>query len=178
MNLRAGFLAAGLAVSGWQAAVAQQSIGCDALVRAAQAGLEDRLRLDDEQIQPPMSVRSLTCMTAFFNGTLFDVIEDWEGALIGMLTDLVINAVCSLAREAWDATIGQFQCGIVIQAFTLGFGGSLRGGNFCGTITIGGDGPAIFGASLMGGADHTPYIGVSPVPPTGYQLFLPDEAIY
>lgn len=179
MMLRAGVLAAGLAIGGWNVAYAQQSsAGCDALVRAAQSGMEERIRADDEQIAVPMSVRELVCLTAFFNGNLFDVIEDFAGALFGMLTAAVVNAICSLAREAWDATLGQIQCGIVVQGFTIGFGGSLRGGSFCPTIVVGGNGPAIFGASLMAGADNTPYVGVSPTPPTGYQLFLPDEAAY
>lgn len=177
---RVGVAAAALALAGWQGAAWAQSAsaGCDALVRAAQAGMEERIRADDEQIPPPMSVRELTCMSAFFNGTFFDVLEDFEGALVGMLTEAVVNAVCALAREAWDATIGNIQCGITVQGFNIGFGGSLRGGTFCPTVTLGGDGPAIFGASLMAGADNTPYVGVSPVPPTGYQLFLPDEAAY
>ena len=168
-----------LAMAGWHGAWAQNaSAGCDALVAAAQAGMEERIRADDDQIPPPMSVRELTCMSAFFNGNIFNVVEDFMGALVGMLTDAVVNAVCGLAREAWDATIGQIQCGIVVQGFNIGFGGSLRGGTFCPTITLGGDGPAIFGASLMAGANNAPYVGVSPVPPTGYQLFLPDEAAY
>lgn len=179
MTFRAGLVAAGLAVVGWQGAWAQSgSAGCDALVRAAQAGMEQRIQADDEQIPPPLSVRWLTCMSLFFNGIGFDVIEDFMGALVGMLTEAAVNAVCNLAREAWDATVGQIQCGITVQGFNIGFGGSLRGGTFCPTVTLGGNGPVVFGASIMAGADNTPYVGVATAPPTGYALFLPDEAAY
>ena len=136
-------------------------------MRAAAAGMEARIAADDAQIQAPVSVRELTCMSFFFDGDVFNVLTDFGGYLVGMLTEAAFREACNLARQAWDATIGNIQCGIVLQGFSIGFGGSLRGGTFCPTVVLGGNGPAVWGASVMAGAVNTPYVTVSPAAPTG-----------
>lgn len=155
-------------------ALAQASPGCEDLTRAAAAGMELRIAADDEQIQPPVSVRDLTCMDFFFNGDIFNVMTDFEGALVGMLTSAAMSAACNLAREAWNATLGNIQCGITLQGFNIGFGGSLGGGNFCPVLALGGGGATLGSATLSAGARSAPYTPVSPMAPTGYPVTLPN----
>lgn len=154
-------------------ALAQSSPGCDDLQRAAAAGMEMRIAADDAQIAPPMSVRELTCMSFFFDGDIFNVVTDFGGYLVGMLTEAAFREACNLARQAWDATLGNIQCGITLQGLGIGFGGSLGGGNFCPVVSLGGNGPTIASATLSAGARYEPYIGVSPMAPTGYPVTLP-----
>lgn len=156
-----------------QVAFAQASPGCEDLARAAAAGMEARVAADDEQIAPPMPVRELTCMDFFFDGDIFNVLTDFEGALAGMLTSAAFRAACDLARQAWDATLGNIQCGITLQGFNIGFGGSLGGGTFCPAVALGGNGPVLASATLAAGARSAPYAGIVPMSPTGYPLVTP-----
>lgn len=151
----------------------QASPGCEDIARAAAAGMEARIAADDEQIAPPHSVRELTCMDFFFDGNIFNVLTDFEGALVGMLTSAAFRAACDLARQAWDATLGNVQCGIALQGFNIGFGGSLGGGTFCPVVALGGNGPVLSSATLSAGARYAPYVPIAPMAPTGYPVVLP-----
>lgn len=174
MKARAWTLAAAAVVLPVQMAMAQTSAGCDLLQTSAQEGMSLRVAADDDQIPMPQSVRNLTCMNFFFNGTLFNVLTDWRGALVGMLTQAAFQAVCGLAQSAWDSTLGRVQCGITLAGINLGFGGSLGGGSFCPNIVIGGGGPRLASASLGAGARNAAYFGHGmPVGPTGYPMGIP-----
>ena len=174
MRAKAWTLAAAAVVLPVQMAAAQSNIGCEMIQRSAQEGMALRVAADDEQIAMPQSVMQLTCMDFFYNGNIFNVLIDFEGALIGFLTQAAFQAACGLARQAWDATIGQIQCGITITGMSIGFGGSLAGGSFCPNVVIGGNGPVLAGASLQAGAVNNPYFGYAPEPmPTGYPLGIP-----
>lgn len=72
------------------AALAQWSPGCEDIQRAAAAGMEMRIAADDAQIAPPMSVGELTCMSFFFDGDIFNVVTDFGGYLVGMLTEMAV----------------------------------------------------------------------------------------
>ncbi|MBN9563411.1 MAG: hypothetical protein J0H14_22200, partial [Alphaproteobacteria bacterium] len=62
------------------AALAQQtttgSVGCTAIVQAAANGTTARIAADNQTIQRPASVTTLSCLNNFFNGTGLNLVTN------------------------------------------------------------------------------------------------------
>ena len=143
------------------------SVGCAALAQAAANGLAARVNADNNSINPPPSVTSMTCLDNFFNGVGLNLITNLLDPTT--LLQAVEGAICGAVRSAWNATIGQIQCGLTLTGFNLGFGG-LGGGLSCPRLTFGGGGPPIATIGLGLNANGGLYINGAGMPPSGYIL--------
>lgn len=164
-RLIAAAVAIGLA--GAPAASAQvangASQGCAALAQAGVDAATAQIAAEDQTIQPPQSVRGLTCLDGFFNGTGLDVLVNFANP--GNLLGAIRGQLCAAVTNAWRSTLGNTQCGLTVSGFDLGFGG-LGGGNFCPRLNIGGRGSQLanFGVGT-GGAQSGFYVnGVQQLP--------------
>ena len=141
---------------------------CTTLAQAAAAGLAARLAADDQTIQAPQDITTLSCLDGFFNGVGLNVITNLldPTALLGS----VEGKVCAAAQNVWQSYTSGAQCGVTVSGFNVGFGG-LGGGTFCPKLTFGGGGPTIgsVGAGLGNGQGGLSLTGTG-VPPTGYTL--------
>lgn len=140
------------------------SQGCAALAQAGVDAATAQIAVEDQTIQAPQSVRNLTCLDGFFNGTGLDVLVNL--ANFGNLVGALRGQLCAAATNAWRSTLGGAQCGLSISGFNLGFGG-LGGGNFCPRLNIGGNGSQL--ANIGMGAGQTGFYvnGVQQLP-SGY----------
>jgi hypothetical protein len=148
------------------------STGCAAITQAAVNGLNARVQADDDNINPPQSVTSLTCLDNFFNGVGLNLITNLLDP--AKLLAAVEGQICNLVQQSWNSLLGQAQCGLTITGFNLGFGG-LGGGLSCPRLSFGGGGPAIatIGLGLGAGSSGSGlYINGTGTAPTGY--FLPN----
>lgn len=145
------------------------SAGCTALTQAAAIGASNRVTADNQTIQQPQSVSSLTCLNGIFGATGLNLITDLFDPQT-LLTQ-VQNQICQAIRQTWSSYTSGAGCGIALTGFNLGIGG-LGGGVSCPRLTFGGGGPplASFGAGLGGGGGTGLYINGNGQPPTGYAL--------
>lgn len=169
-SLIAAIAAIGLA--GAPAAVSAQvangaSQGCAALAQAGVDAATAQIAAEDQTIQPPQSVRGLTCLDGFFNGTGLDVLVNF--ANFGNLVGAIQGQLCAAVTNAWRSTLGNAQCGLTVSGFDLGFNGSLGGGSFCPRLNIGGRGSQLanFGVGT-GGAQSGFYVNGVQQLPSGY----------
>ncbi len=171
-----GILARGLvvllpamAVAGPAAAqgTATGSVGCAAVTQAAINGQTSRIGADDTTINPPQSVKNLTCLDNFFNGVGLNLVTNLLNP--GNLLQAVEGQICSLAKQEWSSLLGSAQCGLTITGFNLGFGG-IGGGLSCPKLSFGGGGPPIGSVGLGVGSVNgsSLYINGNGLPPTGY----------
>lgn len=143
------------------AVYAAQSEGCTALLQAGADATSGRIRMEDSIIKQPISVRNLTCLGDLFgNGlNILTSLTD-PSALLGNLA----NQFCAAVRDAWNAEISSVtSCGLTVTGLNFGLG-NLGGGNFCGTLTIGGGGAPLTTLGIGGGT----YIPSYQQRPTGY----------
>lgn len=145
------------------------SVGCSAIVQAAANGQTARIGADNQTIQPPQSVTTLSCLNNFFNGTGLNLVTN----LLNPQTLLqnVEGQICNAVRSAWNSFLsGASQCGITLTGINFGFGG-LGGGLSCPRITFGGGGPPI---GMIGIGTGTPgsglYLHGTITAPPGYTL--------
>ena len=70
-TIRSGVLIAMTAIGGsaWGQTATTGSVGCSAVTQAAANGMTARIQADDNSINPPQSVTSLSCLDNFFSGT-------------------------------------------------------------------------------------------------------------
>ena len=159
-------LAGAPAVTPAQAASNGASQGCTALAQAGVDAATAQIAAEDQTIQAPQSVRSLTCLDSFFNGTGLDLLVNLTNfsSLIGSLE----GQLCAAVTNAWRSTLGSAQCGLTVSGFNLGFGG-LGGGSFCPRLNIGGDGSQLanLGVGYGGGQTGFTVNGVQQLP-SGY----------
>lgn len=150
------------------------SAGCAEISQAAAAGLAGRIEADDQTIQAPESVSSMTCLDGFFNGLGLNVsMSDLDPqAMLTSVAQKALMGVCMAAKEAWNQWTGSIQCGLSLSSWNLGFGG-LGGGTFCPRLSFGGGGPSIGSASLLSGANNGLYVDGRPAVPVGYPLTRP-----
>ena len=143
------------------------SAGCTAITQAAANGLTARINADNQSINPPRSVTTMTCLDNFFNGIGLNVITNLLNPQL--LLQAVEYQICNAVQSVWNSTIGQVQCGLTLTGFNLGFGG-LGGGLSCPRLSFGGGGAPL--GSLGFGFGNYPglYINGSGLPPTGYNL--------
>jgi len=142
------------------------SQGCAALAQAGVDAATAQIVTEDQTIQPPQSVRGLTCLDGFFNGTGLDVLVNF--ANFGNLVGAIQGQLCAAVNNAWRSTLGNAQCGLSVSGFDLGFGG-LGGGSFCPRLNIGGNGSQLanFGVGT-GGAQTGFYLNGVQQLPSGY----------
>ena len=168
-RLIAAVLATGLA--GMPAAAFAQvangaSQGCAALAQAGVDAATAQIAAEDQTIQPPQSVRGLTCLDGFFNGTGLDVLVNFANP--GNLIGAIQGQLCAAVTNAWRSTLGAVQCGLSVSGFDLGFP-NLGGGSFCPRLNIGGNGSQLanFGVGTGGGQTGFYVNGMQQLP-SGY----------
>jgi hypothetical protein len=88
------------------------SVGCAAITQAAANGLTARVGADDQSINPPMSVTSLTCLNNFFNGAGLNVVTNLLNP--ANLLNAVEMQICNLVKNEWNSLIGSAQCGLTL----------------------------------------------------------------
>lgn len=146
------------------------SVGCTTLVQAAANGMTARMAADQNTIQQPKSVTSLTCLNNFFNGIGLNLVTNLLNP--GTLLQAVEGQICNAVQSTWNSWLGQVQCGLTVTGFNLGFGG-LGGGLSCPKLSFGGGGPPI-GTIGLGVGTHGSgsglYINGNGMAPTGYTL--------
>ncbi len=151
-------------------AAATGSANCSTLVQAAANGLNARVAADDQNIRPPQSVKSLTCLDNFFNGVGLNVIANLLDP--ASLLTAVEGQICSLVTSTWNQMLGTAQCGLTVTGFNLGFfgAGGLGGGSLCPTLSFGGGGPPIGTLGVGANGSGSATLNGTPVAPTGYAL--------
>ena len=144
------------------------SVGCSAITQAAANGMTARIEADDNSINPPQSVTTLSCLDNFFNGVGLNLVTNLLDPTA--LLQEVEGQICSALKQEWNSLLGSAQCGLTITGFNLGFGG-LGGGLSCPKLNFGGGGPPIATIGIgAGGAGSGLYINGSGMLPTGYSL--------
>jgi hypothetical protein len=141
------------------------SVGCTAITQAAANGITARVGADDQSINPPLSVTSMTCLSNFFNGTGLNVITNLLNPQ--NLLNAVQMQICNLVKNEWNSLIGNAQCGLTLTGFNFGFGG-LGGGLSCPKLSFGGGGPPISSIGLGVGSGSGLYIRGQGMAPSGY----------
>jgi hypothetical protein len=117
------------------------SVGCSAITQAAANGMTARIQADDNSINPPQSVTSLSCLDNFFNGTGLNLVTNLLNPT--NLLQAVEGQICNAVKQEWNSLVGSAQCGLTITGFNLGFGGGLHAG-----------GQLFQGPGRGAGADH------------------------
>ena len=146
------------------------SVGCATLVQAAANGMTARMAADQNTIQQPKSVTSLSCLGNFFNGVGLNLVTNLLNP--GSLLQAVEGQICIAVQSTWNSWLGQVQCGLTVTGFNLGFGG-LGGGLSCPKLTFGGGGPPISTIGLgvgTNGSGSGLYINGNGMAPTGYPM--------
>jgi hypothetical protein len=143
-------LAALLATAVPYASSAQTTTGsaaCSSLYQTAANAVSARIAADDQNIAPPQTIKSLTCLDNFFKGVGLNVI-----------TNLL------------DPTQLNKQCGITLTGFNLGTFNGLGGGLSCPKLSFGGGGPPI--GYIGVGTNNSGRLSVTGTgrAPTGYNL--------
>jgi len=157
-----------LSISAWGQTTTTGSVGCSAITQAAANGMTARIQADDNTINPPKSVTSLSCLDNFFNGTGLNLVTNLLNPTT--LLQAVEGQICNALQREWSSLLGSAQCGLTITGFDLGFGG-LGGGLSCPRLTFGGGGPPIATIGIgSGGSGSGLYISGSGMLPTGYSL--------
>jgi hypothetical protein len=141
------------------------SVGCTAITQAAANGLTARVGADDQSINPPLSVTSMTCLNNFFGGIGLDVVTNLLNPT--NLLNAVEMQICNLAKSEWNALVGSAQCGLTLTGFNFGFGG-LGGGLSCPKLSFGGGGPPIGSVGLGLGSGSGLYLQGRGMAPSGY----------
>ncbi len=141
------------------------SQGCAALAQAGVDAATAQIAAEDQTIQPPQSVRGLTCLDGFFNGTGLDVLVNF--ANFGNLIGAIQGQLCAAVTNAWRSTLGNAQCGLTVSGFDLGFGG-LGGGSFCPRLNIGGNGSQLANFGVGTGGQTGFYVNGVQQLPSGY----------
>ena len=118
----------------------------------------------------PQSIKTLTCLDNFFNGTGLNVVINLLNP--ENLLKSIESQICNKLNSVWQNTIGQKQCGITLTGFKIGFlgGANLGGGLSCPKLSFGGGGPPI--ASIGAGVNNNGklYVTGNAVAPTGYPI--------
>lgn len=143
------------------------SQGCAALAQAGVDAATAQIAAEERTIQAPQSVRGLTCLDGFFNGTGLDVLVNLAdfGNLVGTLR----GQLCAAVTNAWRSTLGSVQCGLTVSGFDLGFGGlGLGGGTFCPRLNIGGNGSQLINLGVGTGGQSGFYLNGVQQLPSGY----------
>jgi hypothetical protein len=152
-------------------ATSSGSVGCTAVTQAATNGMTSRIGADDKSINPPQSVKTMTCLDGFFNGVGLNLVTNLLNP--ANLLTAVEGQICSLVKQEWNSLLGGAQCGLTLTGFNLGFGG-LGGGLSCPTLSFGGGGPPIGSVSTGTGSGIGSgsglYIQGNGLSPTGYPL--------
>jgi hypothetical protein len=144
------------------------SVGCAVLAQAAANGMSARMAADQNTIQQPKSVTSLSCLGNFFNGVGLNLVTNLLNP--GSLLQAVEGQVCNAVQQTWNSWLGQVQCGLTVTGFNLGFGG-IGGGLSCPSLSFGGGGPPISTIGLGAGTNGSGtglYITGNGMLPTGY----------
>jgi hypothetical protein len=145
------------------------TVGCTAIVQAAANGQTSRIAADNQTIQAPPSVTTLSCLNNFFNGVGLNLVTN----LLNPQTLLqnVEGQICNAIKSTWDQFLGSAtQCGITLTGINFGFGG-LGGGLSCPKLSFGGGGPPIGTIGIgNGGSGSGLYIHGTITAPPGYTL--------
>ena len=144
------------------------SVGCAVIAQAAANGMSARMAADQNTIQQPKSVTSLTCLGNFFNGVGLNVVTNLLNP--ASLLQAVEGQICNAVQQTWNSWLGQVQCGLTVTGFNLGFGG-IGGGLSCPSLSFGGGGPPISTIGLGAGTNGSGsglYITGNGMLPTGY----------
>lgn len=168
-GLIAAIVAVGLAgapVAGSAQVANGASQGCAALAQAGVDAATAQIAAEDQTIQPPQSVRGLTCLDGFFNGTGLDVLVNFANP--GNLIGAIQGQLCAAVTNAWRSTLGTVQCGLTVSGFDLGFGGGLGGGSFCPRLNIGGNGSRLANFGVGTGGQTGFYVNGVQQLPSGY----------
>jgi hypothetical protein len=164
----AALTAASLASPAWSQTTTTTttgSVGCAAITQAAANGITARVGADDQSINPPLSVTSMTCLGNFFNGVGLNVVTNLLNPTT--LLNAVETQICQLVKNEWNSLLGGAQCGLTLTGFNFGFGG-LGGGLSCPKLSFGGGGPPIGSIGLGVGSGSGLYITGQGLQPSGY----------
>ncbi|WP_294537749.1 hypothetical protein [uncultured Rhodoblastus sp.] len=166
-------LATGVALSApafAQTATTTGSAGCTAITQAASNAISSRVAADDKDIAQPNSIKNLTCLDNFFNGSGLNIVMNLLNPQT--LLQSIQTQICNKLSQIWKSTLGSKQCGITLTGLNLGFlgGSSLGGGISCPKLSFGGGGPTI--ARIGTGSDNNGglYFSGNAVAPTGYPI--------
>jgi hypothetical protein len=149
------------------------SQACATIVQAAADGMNARIQADDTTINPPKSVKQLSCLNSFFNGVGLNVITNILNP--ANLLTAVEGQICNVLTSAWNQTLGSAQCGLTVTGFNIGIGGlgGLGGGEMCPRLSFGGGGPPLGSIGTSGTNAGTSsgvnlYMNSVPTAPVGY----------
>ena len=156
-----------LSASAWAdtTTTTEGSVGCGLINQSAANGLTARVGADDQNINQPLSVTSMTCLGNFFNGTGLNVVTNLLNP--ATLLNAVEMQICNLVKSEWTSLIGGAQCGLTLTGFNFGFGG-LGGGLSCPKLAFGGGGPPVGSINMGLGSGNGLYIKGQGVAPSGY----------
>ena len=123
---------------------------------------------DDQTINPPKSVTSLTCLNNFFNGVGLNLVTNLldPSTLLQNVEGQICNAVQSRVEQPARRRAGRQ----TLTGFNLGFFGGLGGGSICPRLSFGGGGPKIGTIGISGNGSGGMCVNGSGLGPTGYKL--------
>ena len=132
-------------------------------------GTTARIAADNQTIQRPASVTTLSCLNNFFNGTGLNVVTNLLNP--ATLLQNVESQICQAVNQTWSQFLSSTtQCGLTLTGINFGFGG-LGGGLSCPKLTFGGGGPPIGSIGIgAGGSGSGLYINGTIQAPPGYTL--------
>jgi len=164
-------LAALLATAVPYASSAQTTTGsaaCSSLYQTAANTVSARIAADDQNIAPPQTIKSLTCLDNFFKGVGLNVITNLLDPT--QLLNAIVGQICTALTSAWQQAPGNKQCGITLTGFNLGTFNGLGGGLSCPKLSFGGGGPPI--GYIGVGTNNSGRLSVTGTgrAPTGYNL--------
>jgi hypothetical protein len=146
------------------------SAGCATLYQTAADAATNRISADDTNIPQPQSVKNLTCLSAFFNGTGLNLITSLLNPT--QLLTAIEGQICQALTQAWQKSIGSQQCGITLTGLKIGtFNlGGLGSGLSCPRLSFGGGGPPLGTIGIGTSGSGKLYVTGNGLTPTGYTL--------
>ena len=170
-STRIFFLAAAVSLSApAYAQTTTGSAGCAAITQAASNAAQARVAADDQNIAQPNSIKNLTCLDKFFNGSGLNVVMNLLNPQT--LLQSIETQICNKLTQVWQSALGSKQCGITLTGLNLGFlgGSSLGSGISCPKLSFGGGGPPIARIGIGAGNNGSLYFSGNAVAPTGYPI--------
>lgn len=153
----------------WAQTTSTGSVGCTAITQASTNGMTARVGSDDTTIQPPQSVKNMTCLGNFFNGVGLNLVTNLINP--ANILQAIQGQICSLIQQQWSSMLGSAQCGLTVTGFNMGFGG-IGGGLSCPKLSFGGGGPPIASVGIGTGSSSGSglYINGTGTLPSGYTV--------
>jgi hypothetical protein len=161
----AGALALLMPISAIAQTTTTGSAGCTVITQSAANAAATRIANGDSNIPQPNSVKNLTCLSSFFNGTGLNVVNNLLNPTT--LLNSIVTQICTALKSEWQKLLGSANCGITLTSFKLGFLGGLGSGLSCPRLSFGGGGPPI---GTIGVGNGRLYTSGQALTPTSYAL--------